>query len=229
MKNTSYYTLLLFLLFCINSCVSYEVDFQLSPEWYQIDFQNPIPGQTSYYEKFEGCISGFELTGDTLKLQLVEKEGVLFLQESYTKMSPIREHSWGRKIITYPFYSVENVLHIPEREESQLFWFYENDFIYLDPDSTAHMLQEACVLTLDGEFFNGNEIGWVDNFELGPYHVENKYVVSCVPDLSFSYLLYDQHELSMSHTMSTNGRWGFGLVKADLPHSSNYIDRSRDN
>ncbi|MDW3647604.1 MAG: hypothetical protein R8P61_11100 [Bacteroidia bacterium] len=228
MKNYFKLLFLAILLFSISACVNYEESYSLSPEWYRIDLSNPIPGQISYYERFEGCISSFELTGDTLKLQITEKEGVLFLRESFTKNSPIRKSVSGRRIVEYPLYSVKNQLYLPERNRSKLFWFYESDYLHLKPKESISMYQQSCLVMLGNEIFTGNETGYIDRFEIGPYVLANQHVVSCEPNYLYSYLFYNHRELEMSYYLNAFGRKGFKLINADLPQNSS-LERSSSN
>lgn len=226
MKNTYLPIAFLSMALLLSNCVNYQEEIQLSPEWYRIDMSNPIPGQTSFYERFTGCNDRFELSGDTLKVQVIEKEGVIFLRESFTKHSPGRAYDWGRKKVEYPFYSVKNKLYMPKREESQLFWFYASDYLHLKPEEAIPMRQNSCVVNIGDEIFTGNEIGFIDKFEIGHYRLENMHVVSCVPDYLYSYLFHDHKELKMSVFFSAFGRQGYSLINAELP-STSYLERMR--
>ncbi len=164
-------------------------------------------GQKSYFLNYlSNCDSlntNFHLTGDTLVLEVVEENGALKFKESFTEHSP--------KTINNPtspvFYSVEafdNFVLIPQRFESNLFFFYGNDTIHINNLNQEAMIQNECRIDFNGSTFIGNEIGLIDEFKIGDFKQKNKTVVSCVPMMwnLDAYLIYDKNALYMSHSVN---------------------------
>ena len=176
----------------------------------QIELSNPQVGQTSYYVRYTSdCadLNGhFQLTGDTLKMEIVENDGQLYWQESFTKGSPLYATDDG---IPHPFIlevAGENLI-MPGRSPSSLFYFYGNDTLRLNPEQQEPMVQEGCLVNYNGNTFTGVEIGMLEAFQVGPLAEQQKIVVSCVPIILQldGYLIYDQKSLRMSHTVTEEG------------------------
>ncbi|PHN08445.1 hypothetical protein [Flavilitoribacter nigricans] len=169
-----------------------------------IDFSNLRIGQRSTYVLYEAhCnqdqaeVYSYE---DTLILEVLggEEPGTFQLRESISSVfHPI-------------YYPVDNLsaegLHLPERENSALFFFYGADHLQFKFPAGFEGLplrQEDCRLYTPLGPFVGEEIGQIDSLDFGDILLTDKRVVSCVPivyDLE-AYLIYDENQLHMSYTI----------------------------
>ena len=103
----------------------------------------------------------------------------------------------------------EDYLLIPDRQSSNLFWFYANDTLHLNVEPSRVLNQQECFLVAadEGLRFIGEEIAWIDHFDLEGVTFTDKLVVSCVPNLGFeldAYLIYDEFSLNASHQVFTS-------------------------
>ena len=176
----------------------------------RIDFTNPQVGQISTYVRYAfNCADGdqtFEWTGDTLLLILSRDHEGYYFTELFMPQSPLYVSGLAQEPLTYPVRFENDVLVIPDRAESALFFFYDNEKLPLKtpPGFGPLLKQNNCFLEHDGVPFEGNEVAQVRQFDLGPLTIFNKLVVSCIPTyLNLqAYLLYDGHELVMTHSLS---------------------------
>lgn len=176
----------------------------------RVQFSSLQDGQQSFYIGYSAdCAEAdFKInwSGDTLSLRVVEKDGQLFFEESFTKFSySYVEHNRTDSLV-HPVYTNQTHILIPERAHSRLFYFFGNDTIKLDYllKSRPQAYQSGCRLLLNGVPFEGEEIAYVDKFELGNGEIlqQNRTVVSCVPNSieEEAYLMYDINQLYLSHT-----------------------------
>ncbi len=172
-----------------------------------VDLGNPQVGQKTYFQGFitlcESLEEDFEYTGDTLILEVFERENEYFFGEYFTPHSGTYLDSQVHDTTYYPFKVAESFILLPERSRSTLFFFYGNDTLRLNPPSRAALVQEDCYLQLEGEVFDGDEIGKVRKIELGEIKINDKTAVSCIPlifDLD-AYLVYDSKELHLSYSI----------------------------
>lgn len=178
----------------------------------QVQFSNLKVGQKSQYLRFEfDCVqtdTAFKWTGDTLNLEVVAKEGTLYFQETFTPNSANIENL-GTEPILYPVEEEIGKLRIPERSQSQLFFFYGNDVIDLNYMlySRPELKQNGCRLLMNETPFIGNDIAKVERFDVGGIHIKDKTVVSCVPVILGidAYLMYDINQLYLSYTYNHSG------------------------
>ena len=207
MKNLLYFLIPTFLL--LSACTK-DDDNQSNPETPKnyVSLKSPKIGQQNMYVQYKKeCAQddSFQYTGDTLLLTVAEVGPTTILIESFTEGSTNLSEM---EDATYPLYSYENYILIPEREASWLFFFYGNDTIHLNREADVELTQDNCVLAyLNGEPFIGNEIGSITSFEIGDIAITNKSAISCVPvimDIE-AYLIYDEKGIEVSSTMDLLG------------------------
>jgi len=213
MKN--YALLLIGLALFVFSCSPKEEDPFLPPNTdNRVDFSNLQEGQLSsfirYTTKCDDLNDSFEYTQDTLLLEVIKQNGNLFFKEMVTLNSPLYTSGAFVNPVTYPVTASEDNIYIPERSASSLFFFYENDYIYLNPKHDMDLIQEGCRLLQDGQPFIGNDIGAVASFEVGNIKISDKTSISCEPleDLD-AYLIYDNKHLQVSHVIIQEGLIGW--------------------
>ncbi len=170
-----------------------------------INLDDLAPGQKSVYIRYASTcgLPGINFTGDTLILETIIFNNQIHLKESNTARSP--SFTGGYRL--FEVSKITGDVIIPDREGSALFFFYGNDTIHLKPSTRVDLVQNGCRLSLAGNNFTGDEIGYVRNFRVGSIMQANKTVVSCVPAIyqMDAYLIYDENYLYMSHTVLTNG------------------------
>lgn len=163
-------------------------------------------GQSSTYERYEdvcGLADVFDLSGDTLHVKVVTENGKLYFEESYTpgsvnfgELDPIRH-----EVIFH-----DTFILIPERTNSNLFYFYGNDTIHTQPQPDVNLDQGFCYLQHEnGDPFIGEEIGLLSSFHLETINHGENFAISCVPPFMEmdAYLLYDTDGiLNLSQTIS---------------------------
>ena len=206
--------LLPILLFSIFSCTKKEeipsssdtpID-QFNPRL--VNFSNLKPEQKTIFERYithcDSIDERFNFTGDKLTLEVIDKDGELFLKETLTEDSPLFTEGQIIEPIEYPIFQKGDYILLPERTESLLFYFYGNDTLTLAPDqnSLVDLRQSDCRLMIGEESFIGIEIGNAPTFEIGEVIVQDKTAVSCVPLAGVdAYLFYDKNELHLSHAI----------------------------
>ena len=167
------------------------------------------PGQNTTYRAYTttcGNLNGdFRFTGDLLVLEVLEVDDTLYFKEYYTEDSP---SAAGGFEYMHPVIVEDDYLLIKERWGSQLFYFYGNDTVFLNPDEQVVLEQSGCQLMQAGTPFIGNDIGHLSDFSFGGVHIEDRTAVSCVPMMFGleAYLFYNDQELTASHTIG-NGGW----------------------
>lgn len=157
----------------------------------------------SYNSQCDYLSDSFSLTGDTLIVEVIEEYNVLKFKESFTEYSPTYLSGMTEPVI-HSVLAYENFVLIPERFNSNLFFFYGNDTIHIKNFTPKEMVQNSCKIDYDGSTFIGDEIGKVDKFTVGDFEHQEKTVVSCLPmwfDFD-AYLIYDEEQLLMSHTIN---------------------------
>lgn len=175
---------------------------QVHADW--INFSDPQDGQKTMYLRYESTCENldkdFTYTGDTLIVEVQKTERATVLMEYYTTGSPSFEFQADTAF--HEIFSHGSFVLLPERENSSLFWFYGNDTLRLNPDTHEKIKQDRCHLSVGGRNFLETEIGYLKNFDMGPIHIEDKSVVSCIPMIiaSNAYLFHDANHLYMSHT-----------------------------
>jgi hypothetical protein len=174
-----------------------------------IELNNIQEGQINRYLRYTADCSdpegSFTYTGDTLEVRTIMTiEGMAFFEEfteGSTNMVGV-EPSETRVI------SHDGYILIPERQFSYLFFFYGNDTIHLAQPEDLNLNQGTCFLEYEnGEPFIGEEIGFLPTFDYQDIRYQNNRIVSCVPpfmDLD-AYLIYDESQLKMSHTLRNTG------------------------
>lgn len=171
-----------------------------------VDFADPQNGQKTMYLNYtstcESLDGDFEFVGDTLILEVLKSNKATVLMEYFTPYS-----TSGRVDTVY--HEIEShgtFALLPERIKSSLFSFYGNDTLRLQPDNHQKVKQDGCRLSIKGENFEENEIGFLKSVTIGDVTIEDKTVVSCIPMPLFldGYLAYDRNHLYLAHTASAN-------------------------
>ncbi|MEM7162881.1 MAG: hypothetical protein AAF487_10635 [Bacteroidota bacterium] len=176
----------------------------------QIDLSNPKVGQISCYVEYNAACalgnSSYSFSQDTLIVKLIEQDGVLHFMEYLSYHSPSHlDGSFGNPIY-HPVIFENDYMLIPERQRSELFYFYGNDTVHIDPVHDLDLNQNGCYLYHPtGEQFVGEEIGFSDEVEFGMINKQEKTVVSCVPTILNldAYIVYDRSSIHVSHTIHT--------------------------
>lgn len=174
-----------------------------------IELNNIQEGQINRYLRYTADCSdpegSFTYTGDTLEVRTIMTiEGMAFFEEfteGSTNMVGV-EPSETRVI------SHDGYILIPERQFSYLFFFYGNDTIHLTKPEDLNLNQGTCFLEYEnGEAFIGEEIGFLSTFDYQDIRYQNNRIVSCVPPFMSldAYLIYDESQLKMSHTLRDTG------------------------
>lgn len=211
--KTNILFLILSLVFIL-SCSSKDEDPILPEPENQVNFSDLREGQETTYIRYttkcDSLETLFEYTGDTLNLEVIKRNDSLFFREMVTQSSPLYTSGAFVEPVEYPVTAFEDRINIPIRFASALFFFYENDDIYLKPQHDVDLVQEDCRLMQDSAPFIGNDIGALEVFEIGDIKVNNKTSISCEPlsDLD-AYLIYDQNELIVSHVIILEGLLGW--------------------
>lgn len=166
--------------------------------------------QKSMYTRFqttcENFDGDFELTGDTLIVEITKEDDQLFFNEYLTQTSPMFKSGNFTSSIKHKLNVKDDYFLIPERSESPLFFFYGNDTIHLNPEPNIILQQNSCMLSNNNTPFIGNDIGALENFKMGTIEHQNKIAISCVPgffDLD-AYLIYDESQLQLSYTITSS-------------------------
>lgn len=207
MKNYCYH--LIAICFLASSCEKAEVVPGPFKEG-AVHFKDLKAGQESKFVRYTLNCNDFEesfqWTGDTLVLKVIEEGKELYFQESLTPGSPMYLQGGDINPVTYPIERQVDQLYLPQREDSKLFYFYGSDYLVLKKEPSTllnHLEQDNCYMNLKGEAFIGDEIGIIDQFEIGTFKVENKMAVSCIPIYLGidAYLSYDLDQLYLSHVI----------------------------
>ncbi len=202
--------LVLTLIFFMDSCKKEQIEFNsLRGIHNHINFTSLQVGQKSRYIRYEfDCVNGpssFQWTGDTLQLEVTEREGHLYFNESVTASSPLYKGGFFVDTVSYLIEQETGYLVIPQRDLSALFFFYGADRLNLRYQLYERPLlqQKECMLMLAGVPFAGDELASIHRFDLGDIHLNDKTVVSCVPTVwnLEAYLFYDQNQLFLTHSM----------------------------
>lgn len=203
--------LFIFSTFILFSCSKENIDD--NPTWSNeiiksgnINFNNPQNGQKSYYLKYYyNCEDPSDniYTGDTLVLALTTKNNEYYFKEYNTLGSP--------NTIPVAEYLVKfqnDMVEIKDRSHSQLFNFYGSDFIKLLPPEREHITQNTCNFDIGDTTFEGDKIGVVETVNIEGIQQHSKLIVSCEPVFEvFGYLIYDSHQLMMSHRYWAESWW----------------------
>ncbi|MEM8908104.1 MAG: hypothetical protein AAGD05_09690 [Bacteroidota bacterium] len=165
-------------------------------------------GQRSVYVKYEtkceNQLQNFTYTGDTLIIEVIEKDGQLAFQESYSPGSPIyQSNPYYQDPKIYPVEQQGELIFLRDRANSDLFFFYGNDTLQVNPAHDVALEQYGCLLLQENTPFIGNDIAQLGRFQVGDIVQTNKTAVSCVPIIDLdAYLIYDQNQLYQSHTIN---------------------------
>lgn len=172
----------------------------------EINMMNLTVGQHAKYALLNGVCGyaeQYEYSGDTLLLEVIDVEGQMMFQESFTPTSPL--YVTQPKPVRYPVAKGVNQIVIPERENSALFFFYGSDFIHTSPTHNVDLTLFECDQFIDEVPFVGDEIGFLLDFEIHDVALNNQTVVSCVPiiiDLK-AFLVYSEGKLNLSYTLDS--------------------------
>ena len=171
----------------------------------RIDFSDPQEGQISYYKRYmKQCdYESFGYTKDTLIVRVLKQGEDFYFEENLTEGSPMKSAGFFEQPFTYKVQSLGDDLLVPQREGTQLFYFYGNDTIRLNPQHDVDLVQNECYVLQEGDNFIGDDIGFIENFKIGEVEENKKTMVSCVPMVLEveAYLVYDQRQLYISHVI----------------------------
>lgn len=201
MKNLAMLMLVLSLVW--TACSKKDDNILPVPDASKINLSDLRIGQKSTYVGYEMTCSDTPIltyTGDTLNVEVIEKDGNLFLRETFTKHSPmIAIHPDGT---TYSVSANSDFLLLKDRAGSRLFYFYANDTLHIDPAHSTDVHQVGCMLNKGADPFIGNDIAYLERLEMDGIVQEKKTVVSCEPYFELDgYLIYDNYQLQQSHTV----------------------------
>ncbi len=205
LKKSFYYCFLFFIFLFSCTKLSLPSVQQATP----IDLSHLTFGQISQYKAYiaecEDIENTFEFTGDTLTVRVILEPEGLFLEEYLTSYSTAFLSGDVKDTFRYPVDYENGKVVLRERQTSRLFFFYDSDYLPLDFPPlmpTAH--QNGCKLQLGDTTFTGNELVQFPAFEFGEIALYNKAAVSCRPITEGDgYLMYDEHQLYLSHTVTT--------------------------
>ena len=195
-----------------SSCTDFSREHVIKPQRKRVDLRDPQPGQISYYEMFRACGSSHESTGDTLKLEVIERDGFLYFQEGFTKASPIRSLEWAKEIRTYAINSDGKQFNFPSKSSSFLFWFYEPEHLNLNPAKPTPLIIEECSFDFPETFYEERFIGLVPEFRMASYILLDQWFSPASLSYRNSFLLYTSDELHMSFFLSISFSRGFRLI-----------------
>ena len=117
-------------------------------------------------------------TGDTLTWEVTQLEnGKAVLTERFTESSPLADIQPFDNPISF----TSDYILMPNRWESNLFFFYGNDTLRVAPTPTVELTQQGCSFMLGNNIFTGDEIAQVSEASMGTYSYSDMTVVSCVP------------------------------------------------
>ncbi len=156
----------------------------------------------NYNSNCSDITSDVNFGGDTIILEVItnHENREFVISEYYT---PYSESIVDIQppAIEYSIHWEDDFIRIPERFNSQVFWFYANDTIWLEPQNTIALTQVGCQLEKeDNVVFVGNEIGVTPQFKIMDKRIRNKLTVSCEPYFDLDgYLFYDRNTLYGSH------------------------------
>lgn len=171
-----------------------------------INFQSLEVGQKMAFVNYKSqCVdisSEVDFGGDTIILEvMINHDNEEFViseyytpySESVVDITPVA--------IQYSIHTEGDFIRIPERFNSQIFWFYANDTIRLQPENTINLSQVGCQLQKENDvIFVGNEIGRTPEFKIDNRMISNKLTVSCEPYFDLDgYLFYDETTIYGSH------------------------------
>ena len=154
---------------------------------------------TSDCSDFDGA---FQLTGDTLSwsVDMVTPDSIL-LKEEFTPGSPLAELSEA-SMVKVTEANADHIL-IPERWNSNLFFFYGNDTLRVNPTHTVTLEQEDCSFKLGEDIFRGDEIAFIDQLDIQDYKLKDMTVVSCVPGgVADAYIIYQNGNIKAIFSQS---------------------------
>lgn len=208
MKN---FFLLFLLIPVLFSCSENEPTATIFPKAGEnsVNLSNPQNGQKSTYVRYTTDCSNIRedvfFTGDTIHLSVEFTPTEVMFKETFSPSSPMLINFQLPQETSYQYEVRNGYSLIKERINSQLFFFYGNDTLFLNRQDKMFLHQENCQFRLGpDQVFIGEEIGHFDDFKVGQITVSDKDAVSCVPELLNieAYLIYDKEHLSMSHTMT---------------------------
>lgn len=174
-----------------------------------INWAAPEAGQRSlffnYTTQCDDLDGAFEFIGDTLVVEVIEENGQQLLKEQMTEHSISVINGNPNDPIVYPITCDGEKVLIPERENSALFFFYGNDTLRLTTPMDVSLQQQDCKLFHNDNLFIGDDIGFVESFQMGEVEKKSKVAVSCVPIVNVdAYLIYDRQQLHVSHVIYTS-------------------------
>ncbi|MEL6986736.1 MAG: hypothetical protein AAGK97_02810 [Bacteroidota bacterium] len=131
---------------------------------------------------------GLQFTGDTLNWEVTRLEnGEATLTEQFTPNSPLAENEKYDNQISF----TDDYILMPDRFQSNLFFFYGNDTLHVDPAPTVTLTQENCFFKLGEDNFRGDEIAFSEDVTIQDYSFKDMTIVSCVPgSVGEAYIVY---------------------------------------
>lgn len=171
-----------------------------------------IGDKASYLLYTSQCEDNFQFSGDTLNVEVIDKNDSFYLRESYTNGS-FRDRTTEHLIVPKDGYVL-----IPERFNSEFLFFYGNDSIFLDRPPNTTLVQSGCRLLEDGNPFIGEAIGTVDEFNFGSLRIQDKKGISCVPGFIINleaYIFYSDRLTAVHIIENDLGSEVLGFVAID--------------
>lgn len=186
---------IVFFSFCLAMLVSCKNDENVKPERDILNFGNLELGKkldflmfTTSCDDFNGS---FQLTGDTLawSVDMVSADSIL-LKEAFTDGSPLAQDR--EPVLVKVTEANPDRIIMPNRWSSNLFFFYGNDTLRVNPTHTVELSQEDCAFKLGEDVFRGDEIAFINALNIEDYSFDNMTIVSCVPgSVGDAYIIYN--------------------------------------
>lgn len=135
-----------------------------------------------------------QFTGDTLTWEVTQLDnGEAVLTETFTASSPLAKIEPFDNSIGY----TSDYILMPNRWQSNLFFFYGKDTLRVDPAPTVELTQQGCNFMLGDNLFTGDEIALINEAKVGTYTYSDMTVVSCVPgSVLDGYIVYKEGAIS---------------------------------
>lgn len=143
-----------------------------------------LGGELLFISFLSDCTSfgdSFRFTGDTLSWKVTQMEnGEAVLHEKYTQHPSIGNPNPVDIAIRY----TDDYILMPDRSLSNLFFFYGNDTLHVNPTPAISVDQLECSFYQEDDIFDGNDIALAREVNIENYIFNEMTVVSCVPDIT---------------------------------------------
>lgn len=169
-----------------------------------LDFGNMKIGDEMSFLRFESSCDDFQgdfkYTGDTLKWIVTALDGNSgILTERFSKNSPLAPDFPDVEMTIEPN---AEFLIMPDRWSSNLFFFYGNDTLWVNPTASVELIQDNCQLKVGGDGFRGDAIATINQIKLPDHEFDNMTVVSCVPgSVRDAYIIYKDGKIKVIYNV----------------------------